>query len=237
MNPFRGLFGSSGRDYVHARSNDTRLQADPNSLPGRQDGNGAVLKRMPTLTPDLETPRQDRAKKWQVIGATMADVGSALGGRGGGSLDRVQAGWRAREAEEKAKAQMAQFRALAGELYGDDEESRLLFEMAPEKFIEHRLDARKPSKPVLVNTRLGPRAYNPETGEYRSLEDIPERLPPGYKYDEEGNVVVDPIYVQGQGALANVRAAATAAHRAPPRGGGGGSSAAPNGGRRQPWLD
>lgn len=242
MNPFRGLFGSSAKNYVNANSNDVRVSAAPGSAADREFGDGAVLRRVPTLTPDLETPKQERAQKWQVVGATLADVGAALRGAQGGSLDRVQQGWRKRAAEEAAAKEMESLRALASDLYGDDQEAMMLFEAAPEAFIKQRLEERQPAKPVLVNTRLGPRLYNPQTEEYRTLENIPERLPPGYKYDDNGEVILDPLYVQGQGALAEARAAAAAKYRAPRGGGGGGgggsrAAAAPASSRRRPWED
>lgn len=237
MNPFRGLFGSSGRDYVHARSNDTRLQADPNSLPGRQDGNGAVMKRMPTLTPDLETPKQDRAKKWQVIGATMADVGGALNGRGGGSLDRVQAGWRARENEEKAMAEMEQLRSLATELYGDDEEARLLFEANPEAFTGAMIKERTPQ---YVEGPGG--IYEVRGGESRLVQKYdpePEKLNFGWSRDPDGRLVpqpggpADPDYIA---KTAGVRREAVTARPMPRVGGGGGGGGGGSGaGGNMPW--
>lgn len=58
----------------------------------------------------------------------------------------------------------------------------------------------------------------------------PTQKPPvGYMFAPDGSLMVDPGYVAGQGQIANVRAAATAAHRAPPRGGGGGA------GKPKPW--
>lgn len=160
----------------------------------------------------------------QTFGATMQDIGASLTGGQGGNLERVQEAYRQRQAEAEKKSVMDRLQAMAGDLYPDDEEAQLLFKADPSAFVEERLKARQPEKPVLVNTRLGPRLYHPKTGEYETLEDIPEKLPFGWSLDENGNPQIDPQFVAGQGALSNARAAATAAHRAPPRGRSGGGS-------------
>lgn len=53
-------------------------------------------------------------------------------------------------------------------------------------------------------------------GLVRSVEPT-QRAPVGYTYGPDGNLQIDPGYVQGQGQITNARAAATASHRAPPR--------------------
>lgn len=237
MDFLRGLFGSSGRQYVNARPNDTRLRADPNSYAGRQDGNGAVLKRMPTLTPDLQTPKEDRAKKWQVIGATMQDVGNSLRGGQGGSLDRVQAGWRAREKEEKALAEMEQLRSLATELYGDDEEARLLFEASPEAFTGAMIKERTPQ---YVEGPGG--IYEVRGGESRLVqkyEPEPEKLNFGWSRDPESNRLVpqpggpaDPDYIA---KTAGVRREAVTTRPMPRVGGEGGGRGGGGSSGGMPW--
>lgn len=232
----RGLFGSSARQAMQPGGSFTAY-ADPKLDDPISRQTGIVqMDRAPRLAPPQQRP--SGADRLSTLGAALSDAGMALRGGQGNSLARVQEGFRARSEKAKADTEMERLQTLASSLYGDDEEAQLLFLADPSKFVSQRLEERRPKQPILVNTRLGPRLYNPESGEYRSLEDIPERLPPGYRYDEEGNPVVDPNYVAGQGALAEARAAAQAKYRAPPRGrtggGGGGRPMAP---RRAPWED
>lgn len=181
----RGLFGSSGRQYVNSRPNDFRVEAERGSVADRQVGDGAVMKRMPTLTPDLETPKQDRAKKWQVIGATLQDVGAGLRGGQGESLARVQEGWRRQAAREQQEANLAQLQQLATSLYGDDPEAQLLFQADPESFVKARAERFKPQTMSGGQTYIDPATgrrftaptvekfddrmgyYDPQTGEAR----------------------------------------------------------------------
>lgn len=203
----------------------TILRGDPNgdTIIDRQMGAGTVARLPPTMG---EAPPRDGPSRWEIAGATMQDVGAALQGGQGGRLSAVQEQYRQRSKQAKEEAQIAELEKLGADLYGDDPEALALFRVAPEKMLERRMEARQPSKPVLVNTRLGPRLYNPDTQEYRTLENIPERLPPGYRYSEGGEVELDPNFLAGQGRLADARAAATARHRAPPRSGGGGRGGA-----------
>jgi hypothetical protein len=233
MDFLRGLFGSSGRQYVNSNPNDFRVEAERGGMVDRQIGNGTVMKRMPTLTPDLQTPKEDRAKKWQVIGATMADVGGALNGRGGGSLDRVQAGWRAREEQEKAEAQMAQLRELAGSLYGDDDEARLLFEANPEAFTASMIKDRTPE---YVEGPGG--IYEVRSGESRLVQKYdpePEKYNFGWMRGPDGRLVpvpggpADPDYIA---KTAGVRRDAVTSRPMPRTGGGGGGG---GGGGSMPW--
>lgn len=188
LDGLRGLFGSSGRQYVNSRPNDLRVEAERGSTADRQLGNGAVLKRMPILTPDLETPKQERAQKLQVLGATLQDMGQSFRGGQGGSLSRVQEGWRRRAAQEQAQAQMAQMQGLAGHLYGDDPEAQLLFMADPESFVKARAERFKPQTMSGGQTYFDPATgqrvtaptvekmddrfgfYDPETGEARYSE-------------------------------------------------------------------
>ncbi|MEW5685669.1 MAG: hypothetical protein AB1942_12185 [Pseudomonadota bacterium] len=205
----------------------------------RELGAGTVLRQAPSITPDPQAEQDLRSQKAAILGATLSDIGASFRGGRGGSLERVQAGFRARAAQEKAQADMARINQMAADLYPDDEEAQFLFSQAPDEFVKQRLEERRPENSVVINTRLGPRLYSPKSGEYRSLEDIPERLPPGYRYNDQGEVVVDQTYVTGQGALAEARAAASAKYRAPRSGGGerpaGGTLRAAS--RRQPWAE
>lgn len=262
MSWLRGLFGSSARqglmpagtgthedpEIAAARANPaikgmvpqdggtTILRGDPNgdTIIDRQMGAGTVARLPPRM---VEAPKPERTgpSRWEIAGATMQDVGAALQGGQGGSLAAVQEAYRERSKRAKDEADAAEIERLGAELYGDDPEAMALYRMAPEKLLEKRLEARQPSKPVLVNTRLGPRLYYPDSGDYKTLENIPERLPPGYRYDDEGNVQLDPAYLAGQGALANTRAAATARHRAPRASGGSGGGRPAASGGTPPW--
>lgn len=73
----------------------------------------------------------------------------------------------------------------------------------------------------LLDTNNGKITHGPEPT---------QKAPTGYMYGPDGNLVVDPGYVAGQGQISNVRAAGVAAHRAPPRGRSGGSA-----GKKKPW--
>lgn len=243
----RGLFGSSARQAApfapelagaapNAPAAPAPLLANQEpAAPTSRSYLGGLVKYEPQAG-------MTGAERMQIIGATLRDVGSGLGGGQGGSLEAVQEGFRARQAKTEKESLMKRLQQMAGELYPDDEEAQLLFKMDPGKFVDARLKEREPEKPVVVNTRLGPRLYHPKSGEYEKLEDIPDKLPFGWKLDENGDPMIDPNFVAGQGQLSNVRAAATAAHRAPPRGrsgggGGGGGGGSSGGGRRQPWAD
>lgn len=226
-----------GRRMTPQDGGSTILRGDPNgdTIIDRQMGAGTVARLPPTMG---EAPPRTGPNRWETIGATMQDVGAAFQGGQGGHLTAVQEAYRERSQRAKEEAQAAEMERLGQDLYGDDPEALALYRVAPEKALAARIEARQPKQPVLVNTRLGPRLYHPDSGRYEKLEDIPERLPPGYIHDEQGNVQLDPNYLAGQVRLADGRAAATARHRAPrsPGGsGGGGGGASPSSGGTPPW--
>lgn len=79
-------------------------------------------------------------------------------------------------------------------------------------------------------------SFNGGTGEFKVLREPSKatKVPPGFMEDPEGGgIVVDPNYVQGQGAIAEAKAKAAAKYRPAPRGrsggGGGGRAASPGG--------
>lgn len=230
----RGLFGSSGRQYVNSRPNDFRVEAERGSVADRQLGDGTMMKRMPTLTPDLETPKQDRARKWALVGATLQDVGMGLRGGQGGSLEGVQEGWRRQQARERAEKQEAELRDLALSLYGDDDESRLLFETHPEAFAAAMIKDRTPQ---YIEGPGG--IYEVTGGESRLVqkyEPEPEKLNFGWTRDPQTGRLrpeldgpADPGYIA---RTAGVRRDAVVSRPMPRQGGGGRGTGAGGG---APW--
>lgn len=100
--------------------------------------------------------------------------------------------------------------------------------MGPEKYAAY-IKATEPPNPFeYVNTSAGVVRGNKQTGESGLVYTLPEKPPwPGAIRDPNhpDAWITNPNFIAGQGAVANAKAAASAAHRAPPRGrtsGGGG---------------
>lgn len=188
MGFLRGLFGSSARNMkatpqTMAAHADQKLD-DPIS---RTLGND-TMRRAPILTPDPQADREEKARKWEIFGATLQDMGGSLSGRGGGNLARVQEGYRKRTAAEAGAAEAEKMRALAAELYADDPEAQLLFSADPEAFVAARAERMKPRTMSGGQTYIDPTTgqrftaptvekmddrfayYDPETGEARYSE-------------------------------------------------------------------
>lgn len=89
----RGLFGSSKREFAPTDGGTFVAQADPalDDPITRQLG-VAEMKRAPVMA---EVERDPYApSKWEIIGATLEDMGAGLSGGQGNSLDQVQKRYR-----------------------------------------------------------------------------------------------------------------------------------------------
>lgn len=233
----RGLFGSSARDIVPAIQPDDAPPVAPaaSAAPAAAAAAPATRSFLGGLVKYTPVQGQTGADRMQIAGATLRDVAANLGGGQADALAQVQADYRARQEKAKKEGELQRLRDWAKELYPNDPEAQFIFSADPEKLIEQRSEAYAPQKPVVVNTRLGPRLYDPKTKQYEVLEDIPDKVPFGWTRGEDGELQVDPNFVAGQGQITNARAAATAAHRAPRRGGGGGGGSAPAPAKVPPW--
>ncbi|PZQ53727.1 MAG: hypothetical protein DI570_23810 [Phenylobacterium zucineum] len=231
----RGLFGSSARQVIgtpqsYVAKTDPHMD-DPIT---RELGSGTVMRMAPQITANPQGDRDVRAQKAAILGATLSDIGASFRGNQGGSLERVQAGFRARAAQEKAQAETDKLKALASSLYGDDEEAQLLFMTAPEAFASAELKRRAPQivegddgiyevqggQARLVQ-KYEPKAPNAPSG-YRwkgeNLEAIPGGPGDPKTWETKRRVVVDnPVRRAGGGRP------------------GAGTTTAPS--RRQPWAE
>lgn len=180
----RGLFGSSARQVIgtpqtYTARTDPRMD-DPIT---RELNSGAEMRMAPNITPNPQGDRDLRAQKAAILGATLSDMGASFRGAQGGSLERVQAGFRARTAQEKAQAEMDKLKALASSLYGDDEEAQLLFMASPEAFASAELKRRAPQ---LIEGDDG--IYEVQGGRSRLVqkyEPKPLTAPSGYRWKGE----------------------------------------------------
>lgn len=145
MNPFRGLFGSSAREFEPGDGGTFIARADPTlDDPITRQLGVAKMKRPPVMNDVTDRNRMERATALALFSAGLADAGTALQGGEGKSLSRVQEGFRKRrEAEQKSVAQ-ERLQKLAGELYGDDKEAQLLFMADPKSFVKARAERLKP---------------------------------------------------------------------------------------------
>lgn len=87
---------------------------------------------------------------------------------------------------------------------------------------------RAPKPPQVVNLGGGGVAVF-DGSSLRVIREPTQKAPAGFKYDENGDLTVDQGFVDGRGKIANVLAAATAAHRAPRVGRSGGGSSGGSG--------
>lgn len=182
----RGLFGSSARQNV-TDGGAFVARADPNLDDPISRTMGVDVMRRPPVMDGAPEKRflggmvryqrpegQTGADRMTLAGATLSDIGAGLGGRQGGSLERVQSGFRKRVEEAQAQARAAQMQDLAQQLYGDDPEAQLLFMADPEAFVGARAERLKP------RTMSGGQTYiDPMTGQRvtaPSVEKMDDRM-------------------------------------------------------------
>jgi len=159
----RGLFGSSARQAIAPGGSFIgKVGMSPEMNPAfalgvkEAMGEPGEMKRPPVAVGNPEhsylggliryqrPEGQTGAERMALLGAAMSDAGAALQGGRGDALARVQDGFRKRAAEAQKQAEMANLKALAGELYGDDPEAQLLFAADPESFVKARAERLKP---------------------------------------------------------------------------------------------
>lgn len=143
MNPFRGLFGSSKREFSPTDGGAFVARADPTlDDPITRTLGVDVMKRAPVMAEVERDP--NTPSKMEIFSATLSDIGSRLQGGEGGSLDGVQEQYRKRRELEQKNLAKERLQKLASELYGNDKEAQLLFLADPESFVKARAERLKP---------------------------------------------------------------------------------------------
>jgi len=243
----RGLFGSSARQAapfapelagaaLNAPAAPAPLLANPEAAaPTSRSYLGGLVKYEPQAG-------MTGAERMQIIGATLRDIGSGLGGGQGGSLEAVQEGFRARQAKTEKEGLMKRLQQMAGELYPDDEEAQLLFKADPSAFVESRIKAREPDVDYVTRPE-GLYRIDKKANKAEMVQEFERSAPSGWEWDGEKLAPIpggpyDPNYI---GQAAGVRRDAVVSRPTPSRarsGGGGGGSrggSAPASAATPPW--
>ena len=137
----RGLFGSTARQSKPVPGDASVPTMTPAAPQAPQGQAGAPRSYLGGLIKYQRPAGQTDAQRMALIGATMRDVGSALGG---GSSNNVQTVSDAFRKELEAAERTEKLKLLAEPIIRDNPQARLLFEADPDGFLSILQEQLKP---------------------------------------------------------------------------------------------
>jgi hypothetical protein len=166
---------------------------------------------------------QSDAQRMALMGAMLSDVGQGLGGGHGGAVGRTQERFEAQGRQDRARSMME-------ELYGDDPQAQLMYDLDRSALTQAWLESKKAKKPRLIEGPDGIYAIDEEAGTSRRVQEYERRAPAGWEWDEAGGlrpIKNGPYDLEYIGQATGTRRAAVVRQPMPARGRSGGGGGVP----------